>query len=53
MEMTTPWVWANQFLGLIHTAIQACLAKIGVEYTMADKESASVPYIHIDDVAFP
>lgn len=35
-----------------HTAIQAEMAKIGVEYTMADKESESVPFIHIDDVSF-
>jgi hypothetical protein len=35
-----------------HTANQATLAKIGVVYTMADKEAASVPYIHIDDVSF-
>jgi hypothetical protein len=35
-----------------HTAIQAEMAKIGVEYTMADKESESVPYIHIDEVSF-
>lgn len=35
-----------------HTAIQAVLATIGVEYTMADKTSESVPYIHIDNVSF-
>lgn len=35
-----------------HTAIQAELDKIGVVYTMADKESESVPYIHIDKIAF-
>nr|QDH87658.1 MAG: RNA-dependent RNA polymerase [Picornavirales sp.] len=35
-----------------HTTIQTVLASIGVEYTMADKESESVPYISIDDVAF-
>nr|WPR18351.1 MAG: RNA-dependent RNA polymerase [Chemarfal virus 173] len=35
-----------------HTAIQTELAKIGVEYTMADKESESVPYINISDVTF-
>ncbi len=35
-----------------HTAIQAELAKIGVEYTMADKESESVPYINLKDVSF-
>nr|WPR17967.1 MAG: structural polyprotein [Chemarfal virus 252] len=35
-----------------HTAIAQVLATIGVEYTMADKESESVPFIHIDDVSF-
>jgi hypothetical protein len=35
-----------------HTAIQRELETIGVTYTMADKESESVPYIHIDDVSF-
>lgn len=40
----TPW--------FNHTAIQAVLASIGVEYTMADKNSASVPFINIADCAF-
>jgi hypothetical protein len=35
-----------------HTAIQNNLAAIGVEYTMADKESESVPFVHINDVSF-
>jgi hypothetical protein len=35
-----------------HTAVQKKLEEIGVVYTMADKESSSVPYIHVDDVAF-
>lgn len=35
-----------------HTTIQAALADIGVEYTMADKVSASIPYIHIDQFSF-
>nr|URG14822.1 MAG: RNA dependent RNA polymerase [Picornaviridae sp.] len=35
-----------------HTAIQSAMAVIGVEYTMADKESVSRPYIHIDDCSF-
>lgn len=35
-----------------HTVIAAKLAEIGVEYTMADKESESVPFIHIDDASF-
>lgn len=35
-----------------HTVIAAKLAEIGVTYTMADKESVSVPYISIDDASF-
>lgn len=35
-----------------HTAIQATLATIGVEYTMADKESVSRPFIHIREVSY-
>jgi len=35
-----------------HTVIQDKLAKIGVEYTMADKEAETVPYIHIDECQF-
>ncbi len=35
-----------------HTAVQRVLATIGVEYTMADKHSESVPFIHIRDVAY-
>lgn len=35
-----------------HTAIQRELTTIGVEYTMADKESESVPFIDIADVQF-
>jgi len=35
-----------------HTAIQNQLQFIGVEYTMADKESESVPFINISDVSF-
>ena len=35
-----------------HTNVQRVLAEIGVVYTMADKESESVPYVHIDSVAF-
>jgi hypothetical protein len=35
-----------------HTAIQKVLSDIGVEYTMADKTSQSVPFVHIDDVSF-
>ena len=35
-----------------HTSIQACLAHISVEYTMADKQSESVPYINISETSF-
>jgi hypothetical protein len=35
-----------------HTSIQAELATIGVTYTMADKLSETVPFIHIDDASF-
>jgi hypothetical protein len=35
-----------------HTTIQKSLADIGVVYTMADKTSESVPYIHIDECSF-
>jgi len=35
-----------------HTAIQAELERIGVTYTMADKEAKSVPFIHIDEISF-
>ncbi len=35
-----------------HTAIQAELQKVGITYTMADKESESVPYINIEDADF-
>lgn len=35
-----------------HTAIQRAMAHIGVEYTMADKESESVEFIHISQVSY-
>ena len=35
-----------------HTAIQDVLASVDIVYTMADKEAASIPYIHIDEVSF-
>jgi hypothetical protein len=35
-----------------HTTLQRELATIGVQYTMADKETESIPYIHIDDCQF-
>lgn len=44
VSRTIPW--------FNHTTIQAELLKIGVEYTMADKTSETVPYINIDQVSF-
>ena len=35
-----------------HTSIQQEFAKLGVVYTMADKESKSVPFITIDECSF-
>jgi hypothetical protein len=35
-----------------HTNIQAEFAKMGITYTMADKEAESVPYINIADASF-
>jgi len=35
-----------------HTRISVILKLIGVDYTMADKEAESVPYIHIDEASF-
>nr|WPR18068.1 MAG: structural polyprotein [Chemarfal virus 138] len=35
-----------------HTRIAVIMKLIGVEYTMADKEAESVPYIHVDDCSF-
>jgi succinylarginine dihydrolase len=35
-----------------HTAIARKYGEIGIEYTMADKEAESVPFISIDDVSF-
>lgn len=35
-----------------HTTIQSVMASIGVKYTMADKESESVPYVNIFDCEF-
>jgi len=35
-----------------HTAIQRAMADIGVEYTMADKESHSRSFIHISEVSY-
>jgi len=38
--------------GFNHTRIATALKAIGVEYTMAEKEAVSVPYIHIKDASF-
>lgn len=35
-----------------HTVIVEKLSEIGVVYTMADKTSASVPFVHIDETSF-
>jgi len=35
-----------------HTIIQAEMEKIGVKYTMADKESVSIPFININQISF-
>jgi hypothetical protein len=35
-----------------HTAIAEALSKVGVKYTMAEKDAESVPYIHIKDASF-
>lgn len=35
-----------------HTTIQDVLSKVGIKYTMADKETASIPYIHISACSF-
>jgi len=35
-----------------HTAIQSAMTDIGVEYTMADKESESRPFIHIREISY-
>lgn len=40
----TPWFH--------HTNIKNALAIIGVQYTMADKETESIPYININDASF-
>lgn len=35
-----------------HTRVQDFFATVGIKYTMADKESDSVPFIHLDDAEF-
>jgi len=46
MGVSTLCDWFN------HTSLQTVLAEIGVEYTMADKTSESVPFININDTSF-
>jgi len=46
MGVSTLCDWFN------HTSLQTVLAAIGVEYTMADKTSESVPFININDTSF-
>ena len=43
---------SGELSGFDHTSIQKCLSKYGIDYTMADKVSKSVPFIHIDRVTF-
>jgi hypothetical protein len=35
-----------------HTSVAEELAKVGITYTMADKEAESIPYIPLEDVSF-
>jgi hypothetical protein len=35
-----------------HTACQDAFAKVGIKYTMAEKDAKSVPYITIKDISF-
>nr|ULF99949.1 MAG: hypothetical protein 1 [Marnaviridae sp.] len=46
MNVSTDAPWFN------HTSIQETLASIDIEFTMADKEAKSVPYIHINEATF-
>lgn len=45
-EMGSNRPWFN------HTAISGLLATLGVEYTMADKTSESVPFLHVSKTSF-
>jgi hypothetical protein len=44
--MTSKVNWFN------HTAISEVLDKMGITYTMADKEAVSRPFIHLSEVSF-
>jgi hypothetical protein len=46
------WVWTRNCPEFNHTAIAAAMGKIGVIYTMADKNAPSIPFIHISDCSF-
>jgi hypothetical protein len=46
MGVAKGYEWFN------HTAIANELGECGIVYTMADKEAASVPFIHADDASF-
>nr|UNY42005.1 MAG: polyprotein [Picornavirales sp.] len=46
MGVSTECTWFN------HTTMQTTLMEIGITFTMADKESESVPFIHIKDATF-
>lgn len=35
-----------------HTTVQEFFATVGITYTMADKNTASVPFLHIDQISF-
>jgi len=35
-----------------HTSIQAAMARLGIGYTMADKDAESKPYIDVDETSF-
>jgi len=35
-----------------HTALQSVFSDCGIEYTMADKEAASIPFININECSF-
>jgi len=43
---------AKGYDGFNHTAIAKQLAKVGITYTMADKEAESVPFINLADASF-
>jgi len=43
---------SDYFPNFNHTTISESLANVGITYTMADKESASIPYINISEASF-